>query len=103
MAKGKSGMEAKPIMKSVDELKREVTFLIYEPGIPDAHSEWMSKKSISKACESFNECYFEKKIAVQSLFHMRDEDGNIEATDSFEIMTGDLIFCSINPCLLAVS
>ncbi len=77
---------AKPIMKSVDELKREVTFLVYEPNVPDAHGEHASIETIAKACESFNDCYFNKQIAVPSLFHIRDEDENIEATDSFDIL-----------------
>ena len=78
--------DAKPIMKSIDELKREVTFLIYEPNVPDAHGEHASVETIAKACESFNDCFFDKKIAVQSLFHMRDENENIESTDSFDIV-----------------
>lgn len=77
---------AKPIIKSVDELKREITFLIYEPNVPDAHGEFASIDTLQKACDNFNQCYFEKSIAVTSLFHMRNEDGNIESTDSFEIL-----------------
>ncbi len=77
---------AKPIMKSVDELKREVTFLIYEPNVVDAHGEFASVETLAKACDSFNECYFEKGIAVPSLFHMRDENDNIESTESFDIV-----------------
>lgn len=83
---GEKSLQAKPIMKAVDELKREVTFLIYEPNIPDAHGEFASVETLAKACKSFNECYFEKGIAVPSLFHMRDEDGAIETTDSFDII-----------------
>ena len=79
-------VDAKPIMKSVDELKREVVFLVYEPNVPDAHGEFASVATIKKACENFNENFFEKGIAVPSLFHMRDEEGNIESTDSFEII-----------------
>ena len=85
MAEAKS-VDGKPIMKSVDELKREVIFLIYEPNVPDAHGEHASVATIQKAMESFNENFFEKKIAVPSLFHMRDEDGRVESTDSFEII-----------------
>ena len=83
---GDKSMQAKPIMKAVDELKREVTFLIYEPNVPDAHGEFASIETLQKACTSFNECYFEKEVAVPSLFHMRDEEGAIEATDSFDII-----------------
>ncbi len=79
-------MNAKPIMKAIDELKREVTFLVYEPNIPDAHGEFASQETLQKACQSFNECYFDKGIAVPSLFHVRNEDGDIEGTDSFEVL-----------------
>ncbi len=83
---GEKSMQAKPIMKAVDELKREITFLIYEPNVPDAHGEFASIETLSKACQSFNECFFNKQIAVASLFHMRDENENIESTDSFDIV-----------------
>lgn len=85
-AKAKPQVQAKPIMKSVDELKREVTFLVYEPNVADAHGEFASVATLQKACENFNENYFEKGIAVASLFHIRDDDGNIESTDAFEIV-----------------
>ena len=78
-------IEAKPIMKAVDELKREVTFLVYEPNVLDAHGEFVSCETLIKACDDFNDCYFNKGIAVSNLFHTKDEDGIAEATDSFEV------------------
>ncbi|MCP4392704.1 MAG: hypothetical protein GY804_00260 [Alphaproteobacteria bacterium] len=79
-------IEAKPIMKAVDELKREVTFLVYEPNVNDAHGEYVSKETLAKACDDFNDCYFNKGITVANLFHVKDENGIAEATDSFEVV-----------------
>ena len=79
-------IEAKPIMKAVDEVKREVTFLVYEPFVLDAHGEFVSHETLVKACDDFNDCYFNKGIAVSNLFHTKDENGIAEATDSFEVI-----------------
>ena len=79
-------VDATLIIKAINELKREVTFLVYEPNIPDAHGEFASAETIQKAMESFNVSYFEKQIAVSNLFHIRDEKENIEPTDSFDVI-----------------
>jgi len=79
-----SNKNAIPIIKSADELKREVTFIYYEPNKQDAHGDWASANTIEKACRNFNE-NLEKGNVVANLFHSRDDDGNIEATDSFTI------------------
>ena len=79
-------IEAKPIMKAVDKLKQEVTFLVYEPDVLDTHGEHASAETIAKACDNFNDCYFDKGVAVPNLFHMKDDSGIAEATDSFEVI-----------------
>lgn len=76
---------AVPIIKSADEIKREVTFIYYEPNVVDAHGDWTTAEVIEKACKNFNE-NLEKGNVVPNLFHSRDESGKIEETDSFEIM-----------------
>lgn len=76
---------AKTIIKSVDELKREVTFIVYEPDTLDAHGEWCDKETLAKACNDFNENLSKGKV-VPNLFHTKDANGNYSKTDSFEIL-----------------
>jgi hypothetical protein len=76
---------AVPILKSADELKREVTFIYYEPNKLDSHGDWTTQEVIEKACENFNSNLKSGNV-VPNLFHSRDDEGNIEATDSFEIL-----------------
>jgi len=73
-----------PIVKAVDELQKEAVFICYEPNIADAHDEWMSNETIERACRSFND-FLEKGVVVPNLFHMKNEGGIAEETDSFVI------------------
>ena len=61
-------VKMKPIIKAVDELKKEAVFIVYEPNTLDAHDEWMSPETIEKAQAEFNKCY-EEGIVVPNLFH----------------------------------
>lgn len=80
-----SNKNAIPILKSADELQREVTFIYYEPNKVDAHGDWATAEVLEKANENFIE-NLEKGNVVANLFHSRDEDGNVEATDAFDIV-----------------
>ena len=73
-----------PIVKAVDELKKEAVFICYEPNTVDAHDEWMSPQTIELACRSFND-FLTKGVVVPNLFHMKNELGVAESTDSFVI------------------
>ena len=73
-----------PLLKSADELKREITFIYYEPNVVDAHGNWANETVLQKACENFNENLANGNV-VPNLFHSKDSEGNIEATDSFDI------------------
>ena len=76
-------INAKPIIKAVDELKREAVFIVYEPNKADAHDQWMSKETIEKACENFNQ-QLKAGVVVPNLFHCKTE-GVADKTDSFDI------------------
>ena len=76
---------AVPILKSADTLKREVTFIYYEPNKVDAHGDWSTPEVIEKACDNFNENLASGNV-VANLFHCRDEQGDIAETDSFGIL-----------------
>ena len=77
---------AVPIFKSADELKREVTFIYYEPNVLDAHGDWTSPEAIVKANDNFVD-NLEKGNVITNLFHARDkETGKVIETDSFEIV-----------------
>jgi len=79
-------INAKPIIKSVDELKREACFIVYEPYVADLHDQWMSKETIEKACINFNES-LKKGVVVPNLFHCKNPETKIaEPTDSFSIL-----------------
>lgn len=80
----KPNKNAVPIIKSADELKREVTFIYYEPNKEDTHGDWASPEVIEKACENFNKNLSDGNV-IPNLFHMKDEDGKYEATNSFDI------------------
>ena len=47
--------------------------VVYEPNVKDAHGEWMSEKTIQKACENFNK-NLEKGVVQPNLFHLKDTD-----------------------------
>lgn len=47
--------------------------VVYEPDTLDGHGEWMSKDTVRKACESFNE-NLEKGVVKSNLFHMKDTE-----------------------------
>lgn len=76
---------AVPILKSTDELKREVTFVYYEPDVLDKHGQWCSKETLAKACENFN-LNLEKGVVKTNLFHSKDENGNVIPTDSYSVI-----------------
>lgn len=80
-----SNINATPIIKSVDELLKEVVFICYEPNKLDAHGEWMSVETLAKACADFNK-FLSEGTVVPNLFHMKGEDGVAEATDAFDIL-----------------
>lgn len=74
----------KSIIKAVDELQKEAVFIVYEPFTVDTHGEWMSDKTIEKACESFNKSLADG-VLVPNLFHSKNEEGKYESTDAFVI------------------
>ena len=76
---------AQPIIKTADPLKREVTFVYYEPDVPDAHGQYANKETIAKGCTNFNE-NLEKGNIRANLFHDKGEDGIHTETDSFSIL-----------------
>lgn len=76
---------AVPILKSADELLKEVTFVYYEPNVLDAHGEWCSEATLVKACDNFNE-NIEKGVVVPNLFHSKSEDGSYAATSTFSVV-----------------
>ena len=80
-----SNIQATPIIKSVEELEKMVTFICYEPNTPDAHGEWMSAETLFKACEDFNH-FLEDGTVVPNLFHSKDDEGIAEATETFNIV-----------------
>lgn len=47
--------------------------VIYEPFTKDAHGEWMSDKTIEKACENFNK-NLEDGIVKANLFHLQETE-----------------------------
>lgn len=51
--------------------------VIYEPFTKDAHGEWMSDKTIEKACDNFNK-NLESGVVKANLFHLQE-------TESFTI------------------
>lgn len=47
--------------------------VVYEPFTKDAHGEWMTDKTLEKACANFNK-NLEKGIVQPNLFHMQNTD-----------------------------
>tara|TARA_R110002096_G_scaffold367773_1_gene561006 strand:+ start:453 stop:965 length:513 start_codon:yes stop_codon:yes gene_type:complete len=58
--------------------------IIYEPNVLDAHGEWMSEDTLSKACENFN-----KNLAAgnakPNLFHIKDETEKLEILRTYTL------------------
>lgn len=84
---------ALPIMKSVDDLQRLVTFICYEPDVKDAHGNWATADVIKAACDDFNTALAGNKI-FPNLFHHKDKTTEkYTPTDAFSIVksyvTGD--------------
>lgn len=75
-----------PLIKSADTLKREITYVYYEPLVVDDHGNWATAEVIEKACDNFNENLKLGKVSA-NLFHSKNkETGKIEPTDSFEVI-----------------
>lgn len=47
--------------------------VVYEPDTKDAHDQWMSKETLEKACENFNENLREGKVKA-NLFHLKETE-----------------------------
>ena len=47
--------------------------VVYEPNVKDAHDQWMSEKTIQKACENFNK-NLAAGVVQPNLFHLKDTD-----------------------------
>jgi uncharacterized protein YdaT len=74
-----------PIIKAVnDELKQAIE-VVYVPYELDAHDQWMRPETIEKACSNFNE-NLEKGNIKPNLYHFKDDEGNIQETEAFEVM-----------------
>lgn len=65
------------IEKQADKEEQISVEVVYEPDVKDAHGQWMSKETIEKACENFNENLALGEVSA-NLFHL-------ENTDKFEI------------------
>lgn len=69
----------KSLLKSYNILKRNekeemISYeVIYEADTKDSHGQWMSKETLEKACEDFNE-NLAKGIVKSNLFHIADTD-----------------------------
>ena len=61
--------------QQTEVLKEEMVSyeVVYEPNVKDAHGEWMSEKTIQKACENFNK-NLKAGIVRPNLFHIKDTD-----------------------------
>lgn len=71
--------------------------VIYEPFTKDAHGEWMTDKTIEKACENFNK-NLEAGVVKANLFHLKETEAfTIEKSwiqkelDVQVVQTGELI------------
>lgn len=62
-------------MATEEKISYEV---VYEPDTVDSHGQWMSKETVEKACNNFNDC-LKKGIVQPNLFHLKN-------TDTFEIL-----------------
>lgn len=45
--------------------------VVYEPFVKDAHGQWMSDKTLTKACDNFNK-NLEKGVVQPNLFHLEN-------------------------------
>ena len=79
-----SNKKSIPLLKSADELKREITFIYYEPNVVDTHGNWANEEVLEKACQNFNKNLASGNITT-NLFHTKDDNGDIEETTSYEI------------------
>ena len=77
-------IQAKPILKAVDDLKKEAVFICYEPNKLDAHGEWMSAETLLAACNEFNK-HLADGVVVPNLFHTKT-DGVADATETFKVV-----------------
>lgn len=91
---GSTQAEQQPELVDEEMVSYEV---VYEPFTKDAHGEWMSDKTIEKACENFNK-NLEKGVVQPNLFHLKNTDAfSIESTwiqkelDVKVVQTGEVI------------
>lgn len=91
---GSTQAEQQPELIDEEMVSYEV---VYEPFTKDAHGEWMSDKTVEKACENFNK-NLEKGIVQPNLFHLKNTDAfSIESTwiqkelDVKVVQTGEVI------------
>src|SRR5690606_39374675 len=47
--------------------------VVYEPDTKDAQNQWMSKETLEKACEIFNE-NLKRGVVKSNLFHVKETD-----------------------------
>lgn len=74
-----------PIIKAKDDELKQAIDVIYEPFVPDAHGQWMSKETIRKACDNFN-TNLEKGHIKDNLYHSKDDDGSVIECDRVETL-----------------
>lgn len=93
-AVGSTEQEQHPELLDEEMVSYEV---VYEPFTKDAHGEWMSDKTIEKACEAFNKS-LESGVLQPNLFHLKNTDTfSIESTwiqkelDVKVVQTGEVI------------
>lgn len=91
---GESSKQQSPEILDEEMVSYEV---IYEPFVKDAHGEWMSDKTIEKACENFNK-NLESGVVKANLFHLKETEAfTIESSwiqkelDVQVVQTGELI------------
>lgn len=74
--KGKGPKEFHTLKKSTEpQIKEEMIAyeVVYEPDVKDAHGEWMTQETISKACENFNK-NLELGNVKPNLFHLANTE-----------------------------
>ena len=47
--------------------------VVFEPDVVDAHGNWMTKETLEKGCENFNE-NLKKGVVKSNLFHLKETD-----------------------------
>lgn len=67
---GGSDKENKQEIVNEEMISYEV---VYEPFVKDAHGEWMSDKTLEKACSNFNK-NLEKGVVQPNLFHLQNTE-----------------------------